>query len=84
MTSARHPADRRGRLPARAEVVGGGGTLIGEATGVPGRVLYAGRTPRIDVSGFSADRITGPAAEKTTASPSTASPGRRGPEANII
>ncbi|MFD2792625.1 NAD(P)/FAD-dependent oxidoreductase [Promicromonospora vindobonensis] len=76
--------------------------LIGEATGVPGRVLYAagfsghgflqapavgeavrdlyaGRTPRIDVSGFSADRFARPAADKTTTSP-----GRRGPEANII
>ncbi|GAA4701563.1 sarcosine oxidase subunit beta [Promicromonospora umidemergens] len=81
--------------------------LIGEATGVPGRVLYAagfsghgflqapavgevvrdlyaGRTPLIDVSGFSGDRFAGPTAEKTTTSPSTTSPGRRGPEANII
>lgn len=76
--------------------------LIGEATGVPGRVLYAagfsghgflqapavgetvrdlytGRTPRIDVSGFSADRFAGPGAERTTTSS-----GRRGPESNII
>jgi sarcosine oxidase subunit beta len=81
--------------------------LIGEATGVPGRVLYAagfsghgflqapavgevvrdlyaGRTPRIDVSGFSADRFAGPGADQTATSPPTTSPGRRGPEANII
>ncbi|MCP2264136.1 NAD(P)/FAD-dependent oxidoreductase [Promicromonospora thailandica] len=71
--------------------------LIGEATGVPGRVLYAagfsghgflqapavgevvrdlyaGRTPRIDVSGFDADRFAG----------TSTGTGRRGPESNII
>jgi len=81
--------------------------LIGEATGVPGRVLYAagfsghgflqapavgevvrdlyaGRTPRIDVSGFGADRFApGTTSTSPTTSPTT-SPGRRGPEANII
>ncbi|MFI6424368.1 NAD(P)/FAD-dependent oxidoreductase [Promicromonospora sp. NPDC050880] len=74
--------------------------LIGEATGVPGRVLYAagfsghgflqapavgevvrdlyaGRTPGIDVSGFSADRFAGDPRDPTD-------PGRRGPESNII
>jgi sarcosine oxidase subunit beta len=77
--------------------------LIGEATGVPGRVLYAagfsghgflqapavgeavrdlyaGRAPRIDVSGFSADRFA--TAGLTTTSPTSS--GRRGPESNII
>lgn len=76
--------------------------LIGEATDVPGRVLYAagfsghgflqapavgeavrdlyaGRTPPIDVSGFSADRFATDASGTTTIGP-----GRRGPEANII
>ncbi|WP_051432627.1 NAD(P)/FAD-dependent oxidoreductase [Promicromonospora kroppenstedtii] len=82
--------------------------LIGEATGVPGRVLYAtgfsghgflqapavgevvrdlyaGRPPAIDVSGFSADRFAADD-EPTppTTSTRTTSPGRRGPEANII
>lgn len=75
--------------------------LIGEASGVPGRVLYAagfsghgflqapavgevvrdlyaGRTPSIDVSGFSADRFAGADSTTTTGS------GRRGPESNII
>ena len=77
--------------------------LIGEATGVPGRVLYAagfsghgflqapavgeavrdlyaGRPPRTDVSGFSADRFAGDTGADTT----TTGSGRRGPESNII
>ncbi len=86
--------------------------LIGEATGAPGRVLYAagfsghgflqapavgeavrdlyaGRTPLIDVSGFSADRFasagqTPPSTNPPTPTSPTTSPGRRGPEANII
>lgn len=78
--------------------------LIGEATDVPGRVLYAtgfsghgflqapavgevvsdlyaGRTPRTDVSRFSADRFR---TDDPAGPPPTTASGRRGPEANII
>ncbi|WP_369374830.1 NAD(P)/FAD-dependent oxidoreductase [Promicromonospora sp. Populi] len=79
--------------------------LIGEAAGVPGRVLYAagfsghgflqapavgeavrdlyaGRTPRVDVSGFTADRFV--VADSAGPTQPTTSSGRRGPESNII
>jgi sarcosine oxidase subunit beta len=48
------------------------------------RDLYAGRTPRIDVSGFSADRFATDDEPTPPTSTRSTSPGRRGPEANII
>jgi sarcosine oxidase subunit beta len=62
----------------------GHGFLQAPAVGEAVRDLYAGRAPEVDVSGFSADRFAASGAQKTTTSPPTTSPGRRGPEANII
>ncbi|HEV6952492.1 MAG TPA: FAD-binding oxidoreductase [Promicromonospora sp.] len=70
-----------GDVPGRvlyATGFSGHGFLQAPAVGEVVRDLYAGRTPRVDVSGFDARRFGGRRPETSTG------PGRRGPESHII